>query len=140
MPDLIALPWVAYIPGWVGLIGDGETKREAYATLLENFTSYKESGESLPRPGTYKPIRFAPTEQIAPYEHMVKNFLAEVAAFEVEWLFVSDVSSLWNFISEDRRDEVFARIQDIYGVDASDIADGNLVRIFKLIEQRVLSV
>ena len=91
-----------------------------------------------------KEPRFASTERIGHYEHLFRDFFIDVLNFEPEdtdYIFVSNESSLWDFTpygqgSKANRAEValwWARIEETYGIDVSNIKDGKLVRIFERI-------
>jgi hypothetical protein len=43
--------------------------------------------------------------------------------------FISDESSLWDFLSETTNQAQIDRIRAAYGVDVSDLTDGNLATI-----------
>jgi hypothetical protein len=87
-------------------------------------------------------VTFASTEKISRYDYLLDDFIENV--LELEWTWVSDVSSLWDFVSldeydEEKRQKKYAqflwRIRKEYGVDVSDIEDGNLVRILERISE-----
>lgn len=92
-----------------------------------------------------KELRFAPTEKTDRYEHLLPDFLMDVLGFDPEdadSVFVSEGSSLRHFHTygqgpKSNEAELAlwrARIEERYGVDVSDIEDGNLVRILARIE------
>jgi hypothetical protein len=54
--------------------------------------------------------------------------------FEVPWTWISDESSLWDFHIEETNAQLVEKIDRIYGVDASDISNGNLAEDFDRIE------
>ncbi len=51
----------------------------------------------------------------------------------MDWAFISDESSLWDFHGELSNAELQERINDVYGVDVSDIESGNVADILKRI-------
>ena len=95
-----------------------------------------ESGEDE----TTKKLKFASADKIERYEHLLPDFF--VAVLNMDYyenaLFDSDESSLSDFTPYGRgpkanRAEIGlwqTRIEEKYGMDVSDIEDGNLVKIF----------
>ncbi len=92
-----------------------------------------------------KELRFASTEKMDRHEHLLLDFLVDVLGFEPEdedSVFVSNESSLRHFHTYGQGPKANeaelalwqARIEEKYGVDVSDIEDGNLVSIFERIE------
>jgi hypothetical protein len=108
--------------------GHGESREAAMANLQEKFASYKLNGEPLPRPGSYKPIEFASSEKLTAYSELEDDFVRHI--LDVEWAFLSDESSLWDFSVDETLAELYERIRKRYGVDVSDIEGANLVAIF----------
>ena len=51
----------------------------------------------------------------------------------LDWAWVSDESSLWDFHAADDNQALIAKIQEIYGVGVSDIESAKLCEIFKRI-------
>jgi hypothetical protein len=120
------------ILGWAVMQGHGATREEAAAKLEENLAYYVAAGNQLPRPGTYKPIEFASTQKIGRFAEIEADFLRNI--LDLEWAFLSDESSLWDFSQGDALDELYRRIEERYGVDVSDVEGGNLAKIFERIE------
>ena len=48
----------------------------------------------------------------------------------LDWAFVSDESSLWDFHSSDDNKDLIEKINEVYGVDVSDIQSAKLWQIF----------
>jgi hypothetical protein len=113
------------------LVGGGETPQEAMEVLRVSFERAAEDrrrkGKPLPRPGVRVPIEFAPGEQVDAHGELVDDFVRRVLGFECAW--ISNESSLWDFHSDETKDELQAKIKEIYGVDVSDIESGNIVQI-----------
>jgi hypothetical protein len=101
---------VASIVNW-HLTGGGDTRKEALQKLRSTFAAVqsnkKETGESLPRPGTRVPIEFATQERVNAHAELSEDFDAE-----------------------ETNDALCARIKEIYGVDVSDIKSVRLCEIF----------
>jgi hypothetical protein len=89
--------------------------------------------------GTLK-IEFASTKEIGLYEEIAADFLERIFDMDRRSCLISDESSLWDFRTDQSRKTIWRRIQETYGLDVSDVTDGNLVTIFKRIDwQRRLS-
>jgi hypothetical protein len=104
--------------------GDGESSEEFLALQV---------GEPLPRPGSYKAIEFAKSEKLEGYPEIEEDFVRHI--LDVEWAFLSDESSLWDFSSDDDLKELYERIRKRYGIDVSDIEGANLVATFDRIRR-----
>lgn len=123
--------YLARVVNWWTLNGSGNTPAEAMQDLILPFdrinTAWRCDGKSLPRPGTKVPIEFAPSQRVYADPDLTDDFIARV--LEVDWAFVSDESSLWDFHSIASIEALHARIKETYGVDVSDIESGNLAEI-----------
>jgi hypothetical protein len=108
--------------------GYGESREAAMLNLRENFTRYRLKGEPLPRPGSYKAIEFAWSEKLEAYREIEEVFVQHI--LDVEWAFLSDESSLWDFSMDETLTELYERIRKRYCVDVSDVEGANLVAIF----------
>jgi hypothetical protein len=116
--------------------GWGDTPQEAVADLNRALRAWLVRGEALPRPGTYVPLRFAPSDRIdARFCHVAERFLREVVKTDPGTTFLSNQSSLWYFTSTDTIEPLQRRTREVFGVDVSDIEDGSLVRIFERIDK-----
>ena len=83
-------------------------------------------------------IEFASTKKISAYEDLAADFLDKIFDMERGSYAISDESGLWDFPfreSYESKERLWEKIREIYGVDVSDIKDGNLVRIFERIER-----
>lgn len=84
-------------------------------------------------------LEFGCTEETERQEHLLPNFYEQVLRMDyADVLFVSDgTTSLWDFTSPvpaevgDEFVSYLSRIEERYRVDASDIEDGNLVRVLE---------
>ena len=82
-------------------------------------------------------IIISPSNQIDLYRDLAKDFIERVLEMSYESVWISDRSELWDFSmlfkheASDVRGYLLQKIERIYGVDVSDIEDGNLVRIFE---------
>jgi hypothetical protein len=126
--------YIARIVNW-SLAGGGETPEEAMRELRVNFenaaTARRRKGMLLPRPGTAMPVEFASQEQVNAHGDLVDDFVRRVLG--LDWAWISDESSLWDFHSDDTNDDLQSKIREVYGVDVSDIESGNLAEILERI-------
>src|SRR5262249_7703576 len=128
---LIPIKWQVRIVNWGFVAGHGQTKEEALANLHELFEDRKRSGLKLPRPGTRLPTQFASTVGVSKYREIAEEFFPAVLSLHYGSCWISDKSSLWDFHNLDNNDHLNSRIREFYGIDISDIEDGNLLRIFQ---------
>ncbi|MDE1176780.1 MAG: hypothetical protein PW789_09245 [Edaphobacter sp.] len=122
--------WSARIVRW-HISGSGDTEQEAIEKLRSALESKREKDKVLPRPGTKVPIEFASQQLISNFKHLEADFVYRI--LRIEWAWMSDESSLWDFHSEENNDEYYRRIQDVYGVDVSDIQGAKIARILEKI-------
>ena len=127
--------YLARVVNWWALNGGGNTPREAMQDLAVHFEEMRSERErerkALPRPGTTVPIEFAPTEQVDADPDLKDDFIHRVLG--LEWAFISDGSSLWDFHTGPSLDTFHIRIMELYGVDVSDVASGNVALILSRI-------
>jgi hypothetical protein len=123
--------WRADVVNWYSVSGMGETKESALADAKQKFASWEASGEKIWRPGTGPGIVFASKQAIDRYPELRDDFIHKV--LRLEWAYISDESSLWDFHEDVTNDKYYARIMEVYGVDVSDIDSGNLVAILERI-------
>jgi hypothetical protein len=142
-PDLAPRPsrlklhrFVASIVNW-HLSGSADTREDAIEDLRRNLKSAKaarkEDGEAVPRPGATVPISFASQERVNVHAEISEDFIHRVLG--LPWAFISDESSLWDFHEDETNEALVAKIQEVYGVDVSDIATGRIWEIFERIKR-----
>jgi hypothetical protein len=124
--------YFALILNWnVG--GAGQSKTEALQALEKNFARAKAeriiSGGSIPRPGAQVPVEFASQKRISAHSDLAEDFIQRILNVDGAW--ISDESSLWDFHHGETNDALIARINELYGVDVSDIESGNLAEILE---------
>jgi hypothetical protein len=83
-----------------------------------------------------KKIEFASTTKIEKVEDIADDLLRVILDYHDAY-FISDCSSLFEFPYEEKyqnKTEVFVGIKVKYGVDVSDICDGNIAQICERIK------
>jgi hypothetical protein len=125
--------WCAEILNWWTMLGTGDSRQAALADLRHNFEEYKRLYVELPRPGTRAPLLFAVMVEISRYETIAREYFRRVLDLDYEDCFVSDESRLEDFFGPE---DYVQKTQRVYGVDISDIQDGNLVDILKRLQER----
>ncbi len=85
-----------------------------------------------------KKIAFAPTEEVEAREDLASQFMSTIFGLDSGDYAISDESELFDFIplDEGTDDDVWERIQLVYGLTRLDVGSGCLIRIFKAIENR----
>ena len=111
--------------------GGGNTELEAREEIRKNFEQFKATKRVLPRPGTRVPIEFAARHRVDRHSELVRDFVQRV--LELDWAWISDESSLSDFHDNETNDGLNDKILRIYGIDVSDIPNGNLADIFERI-------
>ncbi len=117
--------------------GGGNTRLEALEQVRKNFDRFRATKQRLPRPGTKVPIEFAARDRVSQHPELEKEFIRQV--LEVNWVWISDESSLGDFHDEDTDRRLIDKIRRIYGVDVSDISTGNLADIFDRIAKSTVT-
>ena len=129
------LSWTASVINWPGMAGGAHSRLEALEELRKNFDRFKATKPNLPRPGTKVPIEFAASERVSQHSELAKDFVQRVLG--VDWAWISDESSLWDFRENETNQNLTDKIRNIYGVDVSDMSNGNLADIFdRILKQR----
>jgi len=123
--------YTAQIVNWWVISGGGDTKAEALQELRKRFATMKaeraKDGKQLPRPGVHVPIEFASRKRVDAHAELAEDFIRRV--LNLDWAWISDDSSLWDFHSFDSNQELIAKINEVYGGDVSDIQSEKLWQI-----------
>lgn len=126
--------YVAYIVNWA-VTGGGETPKDALQNLQTNFQAIRDrrrlEGKPMIRPGVNAPIEFAAQELISVHPELSEDFIRRV--LKLDWAWISDESTLWDFHTDDSNEKMWAKILEVYGVDVSDIESARLSEIFNRI-------
>lgn len=121
----------AQIVNWWVVSGAGDTEEEALKDLEKGFSTIRaeraKRGKKLPRPGTHVEIEFASRERVDAHPELAEDFVRRV--LNLDWAWISDESSLWDFYSSDGNQAMIAKINEVYGVDVSDIESAKLWQI-----------
>ena len=123
---LRTLKWRVDIIGWY-LAGTGDTKEDAYSDLQKRFAVAAENCAVLPRPGISVPIQFASDERVSRFTELRNHFVTTVLG--LDWAFLSDESSLWDFHEYADNDHLIRKIGEVYGVDVSGVVSANIADI-----------
>jgi hypothetical protein len=127
--------WRADLINWHSMSGTGESKEAALADAKQKFAERLTTGEKMWRPGTGPGIIFAANETIASYPELRNDFIHKV--LNLEWAWISDESSLWDFHSDEDNSKIYLKIGEVYAVDVSHIANANLTDIFAEIMNQI---
>ncbi len=125
--------WSAQIINWWQIAGHGDTKEEAVANLRASFANFRDSHDTLPRPGTGAPLEFASSDLIERHEELARDFMTRIVDQNYDECFISDESSLHDFHADSTNDEYYRKIALVYGVDVSDVDGARLGLMFERI-------
>jgi hypothetical protein len=132
----------ASIVNWWAVSGGGNTKDEALEELHKRFAAENarraEEHKRLPRPGTQVPTEFVSRQRIDAHPELMEDFVRRVLG--LDWAWISDESSLWDFHASDDNQALISRINEVYGVDVSDIESGRLCEILERIAAKQSSL
>ena len=124
----------ARILGW-NIDGLGRTRANALAEVRKWYNTRKAAllneGKPVPRPGTAVPVKFASQDRVSEQDELLNDFVHRV--LDLPWAFISDESSLSDFHTAEDNDVLIAKIREVYGVDLSNIASGNIAEILERI-------
>lgn len=85
-----------------------------------------------------KRIEFAPTTGIDMFREVAEDFMRRVFDFEPGAYLISDESSLFDFtgVEEMELKDIQQKTREVYDVDVSDLASGDLLEIFTRLHDR----
>jgi len=134
-PRFVRHRYVARVVKWWSLSGGGDTPEAAMRDLASNFEQItaqgRREGEPLPRPGMIVPVEFTSQERVNTQTELAEDFVRRVLG--LDWAWISDGSSLWDFHTSATNDALYAKIRELYGIDVSDVESGNLAQILERI-------
>ena len=130
--------YMAEVVHW-NLTGFGDSKSEAFFDLQKRFQDRLAEGDMLPRPGKIVPVKFTDQSRINAHPMLVDDFIQRVLELEEVW--ISDESSLWDFHCDDTNERLIKKVYEVYGVKVDDIQSARLCEIFDRIaeSQRLLT-
>jgi hypothetical protein len=128
------IPWIADVVNWPAMSGKGSTRQEALDDMRGQFERFIATRQPLPRPGIVVPLEFAASDRVGRHQELTKDFAQRV--LDLEWVWISDASSLWDFHGDDTNERLIEKIRSVYGIDVSDIASRSLADIFDRISKR----
>jgi len=128
------IPWIADVVNWPAMSGNGNTRQEALENIRKSFDRFVDTKQRLPRPGTKVPVEFAASHRVSKHPKLTNDFAKRV--LDLDWVWISDESSLWDFHGDATNERLMETIRLIYGVDVSDITSGNLADIFDRIQKQ----
>jgi hypothetical protein len=127
--------YTASIINWWVVTGGGDTRGEALQELEKAFAAVRgeraKTKQRLPRPGVHVPIEFASQQRVSAHSELADDFVRRV--LNLDWAFISDESSLWDFHHAATNELLILRIKEVYCVDVSDIDSGKLSEILERI-------
>ncbi len=124
--------WIVQVINWWTMTGLGNSKKEAYENLKENYLCFLEDNIA-PRPGKRVPLKHAETTQIEQLEDIAPDFFEKILKMNYFNCFISDQSSLFDFGKDEN--EVLKKINSCYKLGLTDLGDGNIVRLLKMIKK-----
>jgi hypothetical protein len=131
------IPSIADVVNWPAMSGKGSTRQEALDDIRKNFERFIATKRPLPRPGAAVPVGYAASHRVGQYPELTKDFVQRV--LDLEWVWISDESSLWDFHGDETNERLVEKIRSVYGIDVSDITSANLADIFdKILRHGVL--
>jgi len=82
-------------------------------------------------------VEFAPTTGIEGLVNVAEDFMLDIFGFEPGEYLITDLSSLHDFVGVDDMEigDMFTRIREVYGLDVADLPNGNLLEIFRRLDQ-----
>ena len=101
----------------------------------EEFEKVKKDIQQAAKEGK---VELAPQIESESHQDVAEHFFPKILEMEANEVLWTDESSLGDFITytdehEKEKKEVVAKVQEIYGVDVSDMVYGPLTEVFKLI-------
>ena len=81
-----------------------------------------------------KRLEFASRTRVSAHPELVEDFTRRV--LNLDWAFISDESSLWDFHEAGTNGALIARIKEVYGVDVSDIESASWPRFLSVLPRR----
>jgi hypothetical protein len=81
-----------------------------------------------------KPLEFATRRRVSAHPELAEDFTPRV--LNLDWVFISDESTLWDFHEAGTNASLITRIKEVYKVDVSEIESASLPEILERIAQK----
>lgn len=78
-------------------------------------------------------IELASTTKVDKFESIAPDFFERILDMDRSDCLITDESSLWDFHAERSNEPFYSKILKAYGIDVSDVENGNLAKIFQRI-------
>ncbi|MBI2653644.1 hypothetical protein HYX02_02420 [Candidatus Woesearchaeota archaeon] len=80
-----------------------------------------------------KPIKFSSQNEVRKYHDELKIFVDEIFSYDIDGIFISDESSIYDFIDLEGRDfpKIIQKIKDKFNVDITKVKNKSFVEIVK---------
>ena len=78
-------------------------------------------------------LELATTTEVDKFESVAPDFFERILDMDRNDCLITDESSLWDFHFERSNDAFYSKISKVYGMDVSDVENGNLAKIFQRI-------
>lgn len=132
----VEFEYCAQVINWWTVTGLGHTPEEAVRALSAAFELRKQNIDSLPRPGTRVPLRFASDSIVRAHDTLARDFFMRILGVEKDKFYISDSSSLEDCIWPDGDlRPTFDKIRQVYGVDVSDVPNATIAQILVKLDQ-----
>jgi hypothetical protein len=84
-----------------------------------------------------KRVEFASTSGIDAFQEIAEDFMLDIFGFEPGEYLITDLSSLHDFVGVDDMEvvDMLAKIREVYGLDVADLPNGNLLGIFRRLDE-----
>ncbi len=81
--------------------------------FAETKAERNRKGKPMPRPGIRESIEFAGQDRVNRHPDLADDFVRRV--LNLEWAWISDDSSLWDFHTNQTNELLLARIEEVFG-------------------------
>ena len=85
-----------------------------------------------------KRVELASTTGVRTFEEIAEDFMLTLFGFDPGQYLITDLSSLHDFVGVDDMEisDMLTRIREVYGLDVADLPNGNLVEIFRRLDEQ----
>jgi hypothetical protein len=97
------------------------------------------AGSPVLRKGPFKGkrVELASTAGIQTFDEIAEDFMLTLFGFDPGHYLITDLSSLHDFVGVDDMEirDMLMRIREVYGLDVADLPNGNLLEIFRRLQE-----